>query len=146
MLEVKNLSVAYGGLRALTDVTLSVAEGERGRGFAIGNVRVPLVCGASLFDLLNGGDKNWGRFAPYRDLGYAAAAGAAGAAGAAWGAGTARGVCGTGGAGGAGGAAAATRIAATAARAAMRCACAAATISARAACRDARASVCAATI
>ena len=47
---------------------------ERGRGFAIGNVRVPLVCGASLFDLLNGGDKNWGRFAPYRDLGYGAAA------------------------------------------------------------------------
>ena len=29
---------------------------ERGRGFAIGNIRVPLVCGASLFDLLNGGD------------------------------------------------------------------------------------------
>ena len=28
----------------------------------------------SLFDLLNGGDKNWGRFPPYRDLGYAAAA------------------------------------------------------------------------
>ena len=47
---------------------------ERGRGFAIGDVRVPLVCGASLFDLLNGGDKNWGRFAPYRDLGYSAAA------------------------------------------------------------------------
>src|SRR5262249_49913103 len=39
---------------------------ERGRGFAIGDIRVPLVCGASLFDLLNGGDKNWGRFAPYR--------------------------------------------------------------------------------
>jgi D-aminopeptidase len=47
---------------------------ERGRGFAIGNIRVPLVCGAALFDLLNGGDKNWGRFPPYRDLGYAAAA------------------------------------------------------------------------
>jgi len=46
---------------------------ERGRGFAIGEIRVPLVCGAALFDLLNGGDKNWGRFAPYRDLGYAAA-------------------------------------------------------------------------
>ena len=28
MLEVKDLSVAYGGLRALTDVTLSVAEGR----------------------------------------------------------------------------------------------------------------------
>ena len=50
---------------------------ERGRGFAIGDVRVPLVCGAVLFDLLNGGDKNWGRFPPYRDLGYAAASSAA---------------------------------------------------------------------
>jgi L-aminopeptidase/D-esterase-like protein len=49
---------------------------ERGRGFAIGDIRVPLVCGAALFDLLNGGDKKWGRFAPYRDLGYAAAAAA----------------------------------------------------------------------
>jgi D-aminopeptidase len=50
---------------------------ERGRGFATGDIRVPLVCGASMFDLLNGGDKNWGRFPPYRDLGYNAAAKAA---------------------------------------------------------------------
>jgi L-aminopeptidase/D-esterase-like protein len=42
---------------------------EQGRGFAIR--------GAIVFDLLNGGDKAWGRFAPYRDLGYAAAAAAA---------------------------------------------------------------------
>ena len=44
-----------------------------GRGFAIGPVRVPLVPGAILFDLLNGGDKDWGRYPPYRELGYAAA-------------------------------------------------------------------------
>ena len=50
---------------------------ERGRGFEIGGIRVPLVSGASMFDLLNGGDKNWGRFPPYRDLGYSAAAQAA---------------------------------------------------------------------
>ncbi len=50
---------------------------ERGRGFEIASIRVPLVCGASMFDLLNGGDKNWGRFPPYRDLGYSAAAQAA---------------------------------------------------------------------
>ena len=50
---------------------------ERGRGFAIGDIRVPIVCGAVLFDLLNGGDKNWGRFPPYRELGYQAAASAA---------------------------------------------------------------------
>jgi L-aminopeptidase/D-esterase-like protein len=49
---------------------------EQGRGFAIGPARVPIVPGAILFDLLNGGDKDWGRFAPYRDLGYAAAAAA----------------------------------------------------------------------
>jgi L-aminopeptidase/D-esterase-like protein len=47
---------------------------ERGRGFPVGDIRVPLVCGAVLFDLLNGGDKSWGRYPLYRELGYAAAA------------------------------------------------------------------------
>jgi L-aminopeptidase/D-esterase-like protein len=46
---------------------------EHGRGFAVGNARIPLVPGAVMFDMLNGGDKAWGRFPPYRDLGYAAA-------------------------------------------------------------------------
>ncbi|WP_022723460.1 P1 family peptidase [Rhodopseudomonas sp. B29] len=46
----------------------------QGRGFAIGNATIPIVPGAVVFDMLNGGDKNWGRFSPYRDLGYAAAA------------------------------------------------------------------------
>jgi len=50
---------------------------ERGRGFAVGAIRIPIVCGAALFDMLNGGDKDWGRFPPYRDLGYAAADAAA---------------------------------------------------------------------
>src|SRR5215467_11477789 len=49
---------------------------EIGRGYAVGRARVPLVPGAILFDLLNGGDKNWGRYPPYRELAYAAAAGA----------------------------------------------------------------------
>ena len=49
---------------------------EQGRGFAIGPVVVPIVPGAIVFDLLNGGNKDWGRFPPYRDLGYAAAANA----------------------------------------------------------------------
>jgi D-aminopeptidase len=49
---------------------------EQGRGFAIREAVVPIVPGAVCFDLLNGGDKRWGRFAPYRDLGYAAAAAA----------------------------------------------------------------------
>ena len=57
---------APGGVQALLR--------EQGRGFAIGPVVVPIVPGAIVFDLLNGGNKDWGRFPPYRDLGYAAAA------------------------------------------------------------------------
>lgn len=45
---------------------------DKGRGFAIGPVTVPIVPQAILFDLINGGDKNWGRFPPYRDFGWAA--------------------------------------------------------------------------
>jgi L-aminopeptidase/D-esterase-like protein len=37
---------------------------------------IPIVPGAICFDLLNGGNKKWGRFAPYRDLGFVAAAAA----------------------------------------------------------------------
>jgi D-aminopeptidase len=52
---------------------------------------VPIVPQAILFDLLNGGDKNWGRHSPYRDMAYAACAAAApnfriGSAGAGYGA------------------------------------------------------------
>ncbi|MGH7246544.1 MAG: P1 family peptidase, partial [Pseudomonadota bacterium] len=50
---------------------------EQGRGFAVGSARVPIVPAAILFDLNNGGDKKWGRFPPYRELGYAAASDAA---------------------------------------------------------------------
>ena len=46
---------------------------EQGRGFAVRSARVPIVPAAILFDLLSGGDKDWGRFPPYRELGYAAA-------------------------------------------------------------------------
>lgn len=46
---------------------------EQGRGFAVRSARVPIVPAAILFDLLSGGDKEWGRFPPYRELGYAAA-------------------------------------------------------------------------
>jgi L-aminopeptidase/D-esterase-like protein len=51
---------------------------EQGRGFAVRGAVIPIVPGAIMFDLLNGGDKAWGRFAPYRDFGYAAAAAASG--------------------------------------------------------------------
>jgi len=46
---------------------------EQGRGFVVRGAVIPIVPGAICFDLLNGGNKKWGRFAPYRDLGYAAA-------------------------------------------------------------------------
>jgi L-aminopeptidase/D-esterase-like protein len=49
---------------------------EQGRGFAVRSARVPIVPAAVLFDLLSGGNKDWGRYPPYRDFGYAAAAGA----------------------------------------------------------------------
>jgi len=49
---------------------------EQGRGFQVREARVPIVPGAILFDLLSGGDKNWGRYPPYRELGYEAAKGA----------------------------------------------------------------------
>ena len=51
---------------------------EQGRGFAVGPFRVPLVPQAICFDLMNGGDKAWGRYPPYRDLGYEAARAARG--------------------------------------------------------------------
>jgi len=64
---------------------------EKGRGHPVGGIRVPIVPGAILFDLLNGGDKNFGRDAVYWRLGFEAAAAAArdfalGSAGAGYGA------------------------------------------------------------
>ena len=49
---------------------------QQGRGLAVGAARAPIVPGAALFDLDNGGDKEWGRRPPYFDLGWAAADGA----------------------------------------------------------------------
>ncbi len=60
------------GLDAASGVQAWLAE--QGRGFAVHSARVPIVPGAILFDLLNGGDKHWGRYPPYRELGYEAAA------------------------------------------------------------------------
>ncbi|HEY6981847.1 P1 family peptidase [Reyranella sp.] len=61
---------------------LSAADGvmrwlrERGRGVAIGEIVVPIVPTAILFDLLNGGNKQWD-WPPYRELGYQASGRAA---------------------------------------------------------------------
>jgi len=45
---------------------------EQGRGFNVREALVPIVPAAILFDLLAGGDKDWGRYPPYRELGYEA--------------------------------------------------------------------------
>ncbi len=49
---------------------------ERGIGLEVGGYRIPIVPSAILFDLRNGGDKDWGRYPPYREMGYEAAASA----------------------------------------------------------------------
>ncbi|MEO6301044.1 MAG: P1 family peptidase [Paracoccaceae bacterium] len=65
--------VLSGGSAFGLDACSGVADGlrARGRGFAVGDQRVPIVPGAILFDLLNGGQKAWVRN-PYYDLGLAA--------------------------------------------------------------------------
>lgn len=62
--SVFGLDAAGGVISALS---------KQGRGFAVGAVRVPIAVQAIAFDLLNGGDKAWGRMPPYWDMGYAAA-------------------------------------------------------------------------
>jgi L-aminopeptidase/D-esterase-like protein len=46
---------------------------QNGRGTMFGRALVPIVPGAIIFDLMNGGNKDWGRFSPYREMGHAAA-------------------------------------------------------------------------
>ena len=81
------------GLAAADGVTAWL--GANGRGFGVvdspGVPRSPVVPGAILYDLANGGDKTWGLEPPYRRLGVSAAEAAAldfelGVAGAGYGA------------------------------------------------------------
>ncbi|WP_377192163.1 P1 family peptidase [Ruegeria meonggei] len=62
-----------GGSAFGLDACSGVSDGLRaqGRGFKVGSVRVPIVPGAILFDLLNGGSKDWADN-PYRALGRTA--------------------------------------------------------------------------
>ncbi|MCF6327183.1 MAG: P1 family peptidase [Devosiaceae bacterium] len=62
--------VLSGGSAFGLDAAGGVANSLRslGRGFRVGDVVVPIVPGAILFDLINGGDKDW-KQNPYRDLG-----------------------------------------------------------------------------
>ena len=59
------------GLDAASGVTAWLSA--QGRGFRLGSTSLtaPIVPAAILFDLSNGGDKNWGMTPPYRALGIA---------------------------------------------------------------------------
>lgn len=69
--------VLSGGSAFGLDAASGVADALRaaGRGFAVGDQRVPIVPGAILFDLINGGQKDWTEN-PYKALGRAALAAA----------------------------------------------------------------------
>jgi L-aminopeptidase/D-esterase-like protein len=58
------------GLDAASGVQAALRE--KNIGVEVGGFRVPIVPAAILFDLRNGGDKDWGRYPPYRDFGYEA--------------------------------------------------------------------------
>jgi L-aminopeptidase/D-esterase-like protein len=59
------------GLDAASGVQAALRE--KGVGFEVRGMRIPIVPAAILFDLTNGGDKDWGRYPPYRELGFEAA-------------------------------------------------------------------------
>ncbi|MDA5093578.1 P1 family peptidase [Aliiroseovarius sp. KMU-50] len=65
--------VLSGGSAFGLDAASGVVDGlrDKGRGFQVGDHRVPIVPGAILFDLLNGGNKGWSDN-PYKKLGRAA--------------------------------------------------------------------------
>lgn len=74
LVEAVNAIVLSGGSAFGLDAASGVqaALREMGQGFEIAGQTVPIVPTAILFDLANGGNKNWGRYPPYRELGYEA--------------------------------------------------------------------------
>ena len=96
MVQAVDALVLSGGSAFGLDAASGVADAlaKQGRGFEVGPVHVPIVPGAILFDLINGGDKTWD-VNPYRGLGEQALAAASdtfelGSAGAGFGATAAR--------------------------------------------------------
>ena len=73
--EKVNALVLSGGSAFGLDAASGVqaALHEKGIGFFAGPYCIPIVPAAILFDLANGGNKDWGRYPPYRELGYEAA-------------------------------------------------------------------------
>lgn len=74
LVETVDAVVLSGGSAFGLDAASGVEAYLRaeGRGLAVGAMRVPIVAEAICFDLLNGGDKAWGRFPPYRELAFEA--------------------------------------------------------------------------
>ncbi len=72
--ETINALVLSGGSAFGLDAASGVqaALREKRIGFKVGGQRIPIVPAAILFDLINGGDKDWGLYPPYRELGYQA--------------------------------------------------------------------------
>lgn len=66
--------VLSGGSIFGLDAAGGVLDGLRqdGRGLSFGNTIVPIAAQAILFDLMNGGNKDWGDQNPYQRMGYAA--------------------------------------------------------------------------
>ncbi len=58
------------GLDAASGVQAALRQ--EGRGVKVRSHLVPIVPAAIIFDLANGGDKEWGIYPPYRDLGFEA--------------------------------------------------------------------------
>ncbi len=58
------------GLEAASGAVVALAK--QGRGFIHREICVPIVPSAILFDLANGGDKDWQESPPYRELGISA--------------------------------------------------------------------------
>ncbi|WP_457937782.1 P1 family peptidase [Mesorhizobium sp. 10J20-29] len=73
--ETVNAVVLSGGSAFGLDAASGVqaALRESGVGFEVRGLRIPVIPAAILFDLVNGGDKGWARYPPYRELGYDAA-------------------------------------------------------------------------
>jgi len=72
--ETINALVLSGGSAFGLDAAsgAQAALREMGIGFEVRGARIPIVPAAILFDMQNGGDKDWGRYPPFRELGYEA--------------------------------------------------------------------------
>lgn len=72
--DTVNAIVLSGGSAFGLDAASGVqaALREKRVGFEVRGNWIPIVPAAILFDLANGGDKDWGRYPPYREMGYAA--------------------------------------------------------------------------